>query len=189
MAGEQKTAAYAAINPMHRVPALDDDGFVIWESNAILAYLGEREQRCWPNERRDRAEALRWMFFEAKYLADSVGPLWFFGSAMPAHGLVVGETLPDGTPLAERTSRARQDLVHPLTVVNALFSERAWVLGDELALADCSLGTTLEALAASGFDLSRYSSVSAYVARVRARETWRAFDQTGDPARSRTTLS
>ena len=42
LAGEQKTAAYTTIHPLGRVPTLDDDGVVVWESGAILLYLADK---------------------------------------------------------------------------------------------------------------------------------------------------
>src|SRR5262245_3177100 len=69
--GEQRTEQFTNLNPMQKLPVLDDDGFVLWESNAILAYLGEREGKLWPSDRRGRADAMRWLFFEARHLADS----------------------------------------------------------------------------------------------------------------------
>jgi glutathione S-transferase len=172
--GEQKTPAFTAINPTQKVPVLDDDGFVLWESNAILAYLGEREGRLWPADRRSRGDALRWMFFESKYLADAVGPLWFFQHAAPSRGIAVGTMLPDGTPLDDRVARSQRDLISPLAVANDHLASRTWVLGESFSLADCSMGTTLAALAASAFDLAPYPRVLEYVRRVRERDAWRA---------------
>ena len=42
LAGEQKTAGYKAIHPLGRLPTLDDDGVIIWESGAILLYLADK---------------------------------------------------------------------------------------------------------------------------------------------------
>jgi glutathione S-transferase len=175
--GEQKSPEFTAVNPMQKVPALEDDGFLLWESNAILAYLGEREERLWPKDVKQRADALRWMFFETRYLADAVGPLWFFECAAPSRGLPVGEKLPDGTLLAERIAKARLDLEHPLSVASDHFARHRWILGDEFSLADCSLGTTLAALASSRFDLTSYPGVVAYVDRVRERHAWETVDR------------
>jgi glutathione S-transferase len=171
--GEQKTPEFAAINPMQKLPVLEDDGLVLWESNAILAYLGERERALWPEDARGRADALRWMFFEARYLADSVGPLWFFESIAPALGIPADAALPDGTVPAERIARGRKELERPLAIADQHFSSSCWVLGDAFSLADCSLGMTLSALAASRFDWTPYPDAYAYVARIRERAAWR----------------
>lgn len=171
--GEQKTPAFAAINPMQKLPALEDEGFVLWESNAILAYLGERERALWPTDARGRADALRWMFFEARYLADSVGPLWFFEHIAPSIGVPADAPLPDGTVPAERVAKGRVDLERPLAVADQHFARSRWVLGDTFSLADCSLGITLSALASSRFDWTPYPRARAYVTRVRERAAFR----------------
>lgn len=60
-AGDLRTPAYAAINPHRRVPAIDDDGFVLYESSAIVEYLEDRHDgpRLWPDDVRARAIARR----------------------------------------------------------------------------------------------------------------------------------
>jgi glutathione S-transferase len=40
--GEQKTPAYLSINPMGKVPAIDDNGTLVWDSQAILVYLASK---------------------------------------------------------------------------------------------------------------------------------------------------
>src|SRR3954463_2263376 len=58
-----KDPAYLAQNPAGKVPTLvDDDGFVLWESGAILVYLAEKrpDLGLWPAADRARADVLRW---------------------------------------------------------------------------------------------------------------------------------
>src|SRR5262249_30346738 len=159
--------AFTKINPMQKLPVLDDDGFVLWESNAILAYLGEREGRLWPEQRRLRADALRWMFFEARHLAESVGALWFFGSIAPKMGIPI-----DNDALA----RGRKELERPIEVLSRRLTGTDWILGASFSLVDCCLGADLVGLAASKFEWSPYPAVRAYVDRIRQREGWRATD-------------
>jgi GST-like protein len=59
--GEQRNAAFLARNPMGRVPVLVDGDLTLWESHAILAYLGEKTGRLWPASVAGRAEALKWL--------------------------------------------------------------------------------------------------------------------------------
>jgi glutathione S-transferase len=61
--GESRTAEFLKINPNGRTPVLDDDGFVLAESNAILAYLA-RGTKYLPEERQKFALIFQWMFFE-----------------------------------------------------------------------------------------------------------------------------
>ena len=60
-----------AINPNAKVPAIDDDGIMMFDSNAILLYLAEKTQKFLPeNTPEDRARLLSWLMF----VASGVGP-------------------------------------------------------------------------------------------------------------------
>jgi len=61
--GESRTAEFLKINPNGRTPVLDDNGFVLAESNAILAYLA-RGTKFLPDDRRKFGLIFQWMFFE-----------------------------------------------------------------------------------------------------------------------------
>ena len=65
--GVNDTPAYHALNPNGLVPTIEDDGFVLWESNAIIRYLSskvEGETLC-PLDIRTRFDAERWMDWQA----------------------------------------------------------------------------------------------------------------------------
>ncbi len=49
-AGAQKADAIRALNPMQKVPILEDGAVVLWESNAILCYLGDKTGCLWPGD-------------------------------------------------------------------------------------------------------------------------------------------
>ncbi len=70
-AGEQKSAAYVAINPNGRVPALVDDGFAIFESGAILVHLAEKSGLLLPADPHGRSRVLQWLMFQV----GGVGPM------------------------------------------------------------------------------------------------------------------
>jgi glutathione S-transferase len=59
--GDQLSPNYIAMNPNGKVPVLEDDGFVRWESNAILFYLASRKPHSglWPTAPKDQADVLR----------------------------------------------------------------------------------------------------------------------------------
>ena len=69
--GDQHRPEYLAINPNAKVPAIDDDGIMMFDSNAILLYLAEKTQKFLPeNTPEDRARLLSWLMF----VASGVGP-------------------------------------------------------------------------------------------------------------------
>lgn len=55
--------AYLALNPNALVPTIEDDGVILWESNAILRYLAARyaPERFWPSAPSERAVGDKWM--------------------------------------------------------------------------------------------------------------------------------
>ena len=65
--GEQKNAAYLAINPNASVPALVDGDFVLWESNAILQYAADKagNEDAYPRDLQTRADINRWLLWES----------------------------------------------------------------------------------------------------------------------------
>ena len=62
--GEHLSAAYAAVNPNKRIPTMEDEGFILWESNAITQYLASRkpEAGLLPLDERARALVNQWQF-------------------------------------------------------------------------------------------------------------------------------
>ena len=62
--GENKKDKFIGINPATKIPAIDDDGIIVWESNAILMYLCEKySPMLLPYDLKGRAEAYKWLFF------------------------------------------------------------------------------------------------------------------------------
>jgi glutathione S-transferase len=61
--GRTKTPEYLAMNPNALVPVIEDDGFVLYESNAIVRYLAARHSpgKLWPDDLQKRADVDRWM--------------------------------------------------------------------------------------------------------------------------------
>ena len=83
---EQMSPEFLARNPNHKIPVLEDDGQVIWESGAILLHLGERhdpEHRILPGDPRRRMEAIQYAFFQTGGVGPNLGRL---GAALRKQG-------------------------------------------------------------------------------------------------------
>jgi glutathione S-transferase len=63
LSGKSRTPEFLKINPNGRTPVLDDNGFVLAESNAILSYIA-RGTKFLPEDRKQWALVFQWMFFE-----------------------------------------------------------------------------------------------------------------------------
>ncbi len=81
--GEQKSASFLAMNPNGRVPALVDDGFAIFESGAILAYLAEKTGLLMPTDLRGRSVVMQWLMFQMGGIGPMMGQANLFFRYFP----------------------------------------------------------------------------------------------------------
>ncbi len=78
--GGNKQPAYLAKNPNGLVPTIEDDGFVLWESNAITRYLASKYgagSTIWPDDLKIRAEADKWMDWQVSTITATMKPIFF----------------------------------------------------------------------------------------------------------------
>lgn len=168
LAGENRSPAFRkSLNPNGKLPVLEHDGFVLWESNAILAYLGRAfpERKLWPADPRGDADALRWLFYELGTLQRPAAELWWDAWMVPRFGGVLEKY--------GRPEESRKDLARPLRVLDAHLAEREWVLG-AYSLVDCAFTASLQLLDLVKEPIDAYPHVAAYWARLRARPSFAA---------------
>ncbi len=130
--GMVDTPQFRALNPNGRVPVIEDEGFVLWESNAIVRYLAARygTGTLMPTDVRQRADIDRWMDFQL----GTVAPLM----SVVFRGLV--RTAPEARDTTA-IARAFSEAGAALGVVNAALAERAFLAGDAFSAADIPLGS------------------------------------------------
>ena len=93
--GTNKTPAFLALNPNARMPVLEDDGFVLWESNAIVNYLSAKnpEAGLLPAEPRARAMIEQWQFWDSCHW-DPAGAIFVYERVVkPLFGMGAGLAL------------------------------------------------------------------------------------------------
>jgi glutathione S-transferase len=164
MKGEHKLPAYLAKNPNGKVPLLeDDDGFCVWESNAILCYLAAQkpDSGLMPTDARGIAQVQQWLQWQATTLSSSTGEvlmetvyLQFMGRAK------------DEAKYAAGMEKVHRDL----RVLEGVLAQREFLCG-RLTIADFSLVSTLMLRAPMGLELEAFPHVKAWVARMEARES------------------
>jgi len=132
--GVVNTPEYRKLNPNGLVPTIDDDGFILWESHAIVRYLCAKHGAggLWPTDLRVRADADRWMDWASTF-ASVLRPVFW--------NLI--RTPPDKRDLkavAEGTQKAGE----LATIVDTQLADRPFVAGETLTMGDIPLGCHLQ---------------------------------------------
>ena len=161
--GEQRDARFTAVNPFGRVPVLVDGDLTLWESHAILAYLGEKTGRLWPQSPAGRADALRWLFFQSQHIMPAAGEV-----ALRIRARVLGIALDEAV-----VARGEKGLAAVLPIIEAHLAQNRWMLGAEFSLVDCAYCPIFNVVEKAGFSLAEFARVSAYLDTIRARPAWK----------------
>ena len=76
--GGLDTAEFLAMNPNGLIPTIDDDGTIVWESNAVVRYLAAKygAGSLWPEDPAQRADADRWMDWMLNTINPHIGPVF-----------------------------------------------------------------------------------------------------------------
>ncbi len=162
--GLTDTAEYASINPMRLVPAIDDDGFKMWESNAIVRYLAETYGRgtLAPQDRKAFATADQWMDWNATSLQpDIIGTIFW--------GLI-------RTPAAARNTAAIDIAAtragERLAILDQHLASRDYIGGMTLTMADIPAGTLMYRYFTMPIPRPSLPNVEAWYARLSARPAY-----------------
>ncbi|QDW39550.1 glutathione S-transferase family protein [Bradyrhizobium sp. KBS0727] len=166
--GEHKAPEYLRLNPNGKVPLLDDDGFCLWESHAIMQYLadGSPGQDLYPRDIRARADVNRWLFWSAYHFTPAVG---FISRERVSKNMVGGSGAPD---MAE-IGRGEALLAAAVQVLDDHLARNRWIAQDKLTLADLAIASPLMHTAAAELPVTGYENVQAWFARVQALEAWK----------------
>lgn len=155
LAGESRTEEFLAMNPNGRVPLLTlPDGRYLSESNAILCYLADGSDLV-GNDRYQRANVLRWMFFEQyshePYIATSRFIIQYLGRPKEREGDL--ESRKGGGYMA-------------LDVMEQEFADNDFIANDAYSIADIALYAYTHVADEGGFDLSAYRRINAWLQRI-----------------------
>lgn len=151
-----QTPEFRRMNPNGKVPVIDDDGFVLWESNAILGYLAEGTPWL-PAEPKVRAKVMQWLFFEQyshePYIATSRAIAHFEANLERR---------------AARIAEKRAGGEHALAVMEQHLASRQWFAGAGPTIADVGLYAYTHVAPEGGFELGAYPAIMAWCRRVEA---------------------
>lgn len=153
-AGEQRSPEHLRRNPFGQVPALDDDGQIVRDSQAILVYLAKRYggDKWWPEDPYLLAQIAAWLSTAANEISHGPAKLRLhrkFGSAID-------------------TAAAEQTADKALDIVDRHLQSRNWLVGNAASIADVAVYPYLALAPEGGLDIGAYRNIVAWFGRIRA---------------------
>ncbi len=170
---ETTTPEFLALNPNNKIPAIiDPDGpggkpLALFESGAILIYLGEKTGQFLPADPAARYATIQWLMFQMGGVGPMFGQLGYFHK-------FAGAEIADPRPRQRYVDEAKR----LLGVLDARLDARQWMMGDAYTIADMALWPWVRGLDFYGahdiVGYERHTNVHAWLARALDRPASRA---------------
>jgi len=167
--GDQLTPEYIAMNPNHKMPVLEDNGFVLWESNAILFHLASKKPHSglWPSDPKRQADVFRWLAWEsAHWDSEACGAVGYEKVSKTVLGLGPAEPL--------FVTRGEQNFNRFASVLNQSLKGREWLTGDDLTIADFSVGVWVPTAQLLGLPIERHTEIMRWYEGLASLPAWQA---------------
>jgi glutathione S-transferase len=166
--GEHRTEDFLKLNLNGKVPLLDDGGFLLWESHAIMQYLADVSpgQTLYPGDPQARADVNRWLFWSAYHFTPAVGVI---SRKRVSKRMVGGSGDPDPAEIA----RGEALVTAAAGVLDAHLADKQWIAQDTLTLADFAIAAPLMHTTAAQLPVGGFAHLQAWFARVQALEAWK----------------
>ena len=161
--GVNNTPEYKAKNPNALVSLIDDFGFVLWESQAIVRYLARKHglgSVC-PADATACADADRWMDWNATTVWPNLRPVFW--------NLVRTEPAKRDMPLV---ATSRKGLAASMTILDAHLANRQYVAGNEFTMGDIPLGASIHRWFKMDIERENLPNLAAYYKRLLARTAY-----------------
>jgi len=144
--GEQLKPEFVKINPQHTIPTLVDNGFVIWETRAIVVYLVEqygKDDSLYPKDPQKQALINQLLYFDMGTLYEAIAKYFF-------------PLLRTGKP---GTQENFEKLVAAFNLLNTFLEGQDYVAGSQLSVADIVILATVSTTEMVEFDLEQFPNV------------------------------
>ena len=163
--GGTRTPAYLGVNPNGHVPAIEDGGFILWESMAINLYLAKKHGagQLYPTRLEDEARAWQWSFWGMTEIERPVLTAMFNRAILP-------EDKRDPAAADE----AERQLQGPLKVLDGAVSATPYLLGGEFGVADLNVASILTWARPARIDLAGVPKMADWFKRCADRPAARA---------------
>jgi GST-like protein len=152
---EQKADWYVRLNPNGRIPTLEDEGFILFESGAILIYLAEKTGKFLPQDVYGRSRVIQWLMFQMS----GVGP-------MMGQANVFLRYFPEKIPAV--IERYQREVTRLFGVLDRQLAGHEYIAG-EYSIADMALWPWVSGYEWSGVSVAEFASLQRWLSLVGAR--------------------
>ena len=159
--GQARSDAITPVNPIGKVPALEDDGIKLFESMAINLYLAANySDALWPGEAGARGLATAWSIWGMTETEPPLAQLFF-------ERVIKKESDP------KADAEAVQTLQRPLAALERYLDGLVYLLGDRFTVADLNLASVLTLMNRAHFDLGHFPNIKAWRERCSDRDAYK----------------
>jgi glutathione S-transferase len=168
--GVINTPEYAAMNPNRRVPTIDDNGFVLWEANSIVEYLGMKydPELFYGNDIYTFASASRWLGFEEHNL-----------NAPQREVAFQVLRYPEDKRDPEKLAAARRRLNEEFAKIEAQLGKTDYIAADRWTMGDIAIGIRVHRWILIEGERPEMPNIARYYDKIKARP---AFASVADPS-------
>ncbi len=160
--GAQKAPEFLAVSPNGKIPVIvDPDGpggepITVFESNAILQYLGRKSGCLYPQDERARITVDIWLFWQAANFGPALGQTHHFR-------IYASEKIPYAI------ERFTAETTRLYTVLDAQLGRHAHVAGEECSIADIAILTWAKMWERQGQDIAAFPNLARWIDAMKAR--------------------
>nr|CAD7423568.1 unnamed protein product [Timema monikensis] len=151
--GDHLKPEFLKMNPQHTIPTLDDNGFALWESRAILAYLQSqygKDESLYPKDPKKRAVVDQRLYFDMGTLYARIGEYYY----------------PIIFQKAQGDPEKFKKLEEAFEFLEKFLTGSAWVAGDKITIADYAVIASVSTAEVVGFHVNTYPNVANAPCRI-----------------------
>ena len=150
--GEQQRPEFLKINPIGKIPSIDDNGFCLFESNAIIRYLADKNNSpLYPKGLNERAVVDAWIDFGSIHVGVNLMKVTYNRLFAPMRGQPIDEnSIKDGLTFLNRF----------LPIVDNQLGKNKYVAGAAMTLSDINLLSLLDPAEVSGIEFAPYQNIT-----------------------------
>jgi glutathione S-transferase len=165
IAKDSKTEWYMKLHPAGKVPVIDDNGFVLFESSAICRYMCDKKgSTLYPKDLQQRALIDQWIDFSAMHVGDAMGKVAYNKIFAPMRGLPVDEKgLQDGLLGLDRF----------LPIIDNQLGKHKFLAGDVLTIADLALLSSIGYGDKANYDFSKFKNLAAWKKKIQEMDFYK----------------